>query len=165
MYLGYFDLDPNRVLDILLDIFAYNLLQYHRYFITMIHDPLWRSNQKRPTNGSALAAAQKLGKPAVVNVLAQLMGQKFAYYSRWQKEHPNKQTRTPEEITFATALLIHEGLMTVEDILPHLTPTESECRDEYINYLKDKIEELRLSGVGALAVSNGTRMDDEHFTY
>ncbi|RKP07716.1 transcription factor/nuclear export subunit protein 2-domain-containing protein [Thamnocephalis sphaerospora] len=157
--IGYFDLDPNRVLDILLDVYAYNLFRYHRYFLELIRAPLWHGNQDRPTNGAAQAAAQKLGRPGTVNVLAQLMGQKFAYYSRWQREHTGKQTRTPEEVTFAAALLIHEGLMTVEDVLPHLTPTEEECNGEYIKYLTGKIDGLRSGGVGALAMA-GALVDD-----
>ncbi|RKP27765.1 transcription factor/nuclear export subunit protein 2-domain-containing protein [Syncephalis pseudoplumigaleata] len=148
--IGYFDLDPNRVLDIVLDIFAYNLLRYHAYFLTLLRASPWYETRERPTNVTGQPPAAP-GQAVMVNVFAQLMGQKFAYYSRWQQEHPDRPTRTPEEITFAAALLIREGFMSVDELLPHLTPTMEDTKDEYKRYLQDKIDGLRNARLNVLA--------------
>jgi hypothetical protein len=75
------------------------------------------------------------GQAVMVNVFAQLMGQKFAYYSRWQQEHPDRSTRTPEEITFAAALLIREGIMSVDQLLPHVSNYSEQRMVYWYGYL------------------------------
>ncbi|KAI9592442.1 transcription factor/nuclear export subunit protein 2-domain-containing protein [Syncephalis fuscata] len=162
--IGYFDLDPNRVVDIILDVFAYNILKYHAYFLTLIRASPWYGTRERPTNiiatnSTSTPATSVPGQAIMVNIFAQLMGQKFAYYSRWQQEHPDRSTRTPEEITFAAALLIREGIMSVDDLLPHLTPIAEDTKNEYTCYLQDKIDGLRNNRTNLLA-SAAALIDD-----
>ncbi len=41
--IGYFALDPNRVLDIIFDIFIANVILYHRFFIDLLKASPWKS--------------------------------------------------------------------------------------------------------------------------
>lgn len=102
------------MMDILLDAFSYNIRRYYLYFLTLIRMSPWFNARERSTNVASTDAVH-------VNVFAQLMGQKFAYYTRWHSEHPDRVTRTPDEVTYTAALLIKEGAMTVGDLLPHVS--------------------------------------------
>lgn len=62
---GCFDLDPNRVLDIVLDVFAANIVTHYRFFIHFLGMSQW--NPKAQENGTA-------GR---VKTCAQILGFKF----------------------------------------------------------------------------------------
>ncbi|KAJ3060344.1 THO complex subunit 2, partial [Quaeritorhiza haematococci] len=74
--IGYFDLDPNRVLDIILDVFVGNLLDHWDFFVELLEASQWRSRvvkrtvlRKRvvrnntPTPSSSSTSTSRIGTP------------------------------------------------------------------------------------------------------
>ena len=49
---GYFDLDPNRALDIILDIFSANLTTHYEFFLALLSYSPWSGDYQRPKQAS-----------------------------------------------------------------------------------------------------------------
>jgi THO complex subunit 2 len=106
--IGYFDLDPNRALDIILDVLSVHLATHYSFFLALLSFSPW-SGAYKPPNGSSMAFdsvpdlykdrnlddvlilaearhgdAQEslpLHRPSTnPRVMAQVLGFKFAYY-------------------------------------------------------------------------------------
>ncbi|EDQ84834.1 uncharacterized protein MONBRDRAFT_34529 [Monosiga brevicollis MX1] len=88
--IGYFELDPNRVLDVILDMFE---------------------QTRSPELLNVIRDYAALGSS-----LASLVGFKFQNYAA-------AETKTPKSLFEMTAVLMKQGLLTIEDIEPHLSPT------------------------------------------
>lgn len=106
--IGYFDLDPNRALDIILDIFSSNILAHHTFFIALLSLSPWAPEEfdvavdtpSEEAKGTAytgkslddiLRIAEDLSWEGVKKqpppmkdesgrVMAQILGFKFAHY-------------------------------------------------------------------------------------
>lgn len=107
--IGYFDLDPNRALDITLDVLSQHLTTHYSFFLALLSFSPWVGSYRRPLRddevnvmvdiplshfkGKSLDevlslvetssfSGRKLSvtKPGEVRVLAQVLGFKFAYY-------------------------------------------------------------------------------------
>jgi THO complex subunit 2 len=108
--IGYFDLDPNRALDIILDVLSVHLTTHYCFFIALLSFSPWAAFYSRPKDDTTMSvdsdppvgeykgksldeilaiAESKANKgreamPASSNrnphVLAQVLGFKFAYY-------------------------------------------------------------------------------------
>lgn len=105
--IGYFDLDPNRALDIILDVFSVHLATHYSFFIALLSFSPWSASYRRPisNNDAAMAVDSPLesfrGKTldeiltladrtkrdtttvssgSSPRVLAQVLGFKFTYY-------------------------------------------------------------------------------------
>ena len=93
--IGHFDLDPNRALDVFLDIFATHLTTHWAFFLALLSLSPWAptvSSEAPPqsaggtrfddvlANAETLSdnAPSDLNKPS--DVLAQVLGFKFAHY-------------------------------------------------------------------------------------
>lgn len=46
--IGYFDLDPNRALDIILDIFSTNIITHHEFFLALLSYSPWSGDYQIP---------------------------------------------------------------------------------------------------------------------
>ena len=94
--IGHFDLDPNRALDVFLDIFATHLATHYTFFLALLSLSPWAptisSEAPPPSPGGTrfddvLANAEILSDsaPSDLNkpndVLAQVLGFKFAHYN------------------------------------------------------------------------------------
>ena len=93
--IGHFDLDPNRALDVFLDIFATHLATHYTFFLALLSFSPWAptaSFEPPPSSDGTrfddvLANAEILsdGAPSDLNkpndVLAQVLGFKFAHYN------------------------------------------------------------------------------------
>jgi THO complex subunit 2 len=106
--IGYFDLDPNRALDIILDVLSVHLATHYSFFLALLSFSPW-SGAYKPPNGLSMAsdpvpdqyrdkslddvlslaeAQQRKQKDSSVishattnpQVMAQVLGFKFAYY-------------------------------------------------------------------------------------
>lgn len=84
--IGCFNLDPNRVLDIILESFE-NKPERDEYFI-----PLIRSYMNDP------------------KIICEVLGSKFSFY------HNNLENVTPQSLFTVTALLLQYGIISLEDI-------------------------------------------------
>ncbi|XP_070553830.1 THO complex subunit 2-like isoform X2 [Ptychodera flava] len=94
--IGYFSLDPNRVLDIILEGFECRP-QLDNFFVSLLQTYM----------GDA-------------NTLCQIMGFKFHFYT----ETPD--SVTPASLYKVTALLLQHELISLDDIYPHLSPSDSD---------------------------------------
>lgn len=106
--IGYFDLDPNRALDIVLDLFVSHAPSHHTFFLALLrHSPWCRNSVKRSLYddkhdvGASNSAGQNFEQILLMNeeyvekendglatpLCAQIMGFKFAHYqvskARW----------------------------------------------------------------------------------
>lgn len=104
--IGYFDLDPNRALDIILDILSVHLATHYTFFLALLSFSPWSAAYKSPNESSIVfdpvpdqyrdrsldevlhlaesqpgntAMSSSSGKPNS-RVMAQVLGFKFAYY-------------------------------------------------------------------------------------
>ena len=99
--IGYFDLDPNRALDIILDVLSTHLATHYTFFLTLLSFSPWRGSYNRPMSedkSTVLPVGSFKGKsldevlslsdrqpttphPSTSRVLAQVLGFKFSYYA------------------------------------------------------------------------------------
>jgi len=108
--IGYFDLDPNRALDVILDVLSQHLLTHYSFFVALLSFSPWAGSYRRPLPESEimdtrtevpvgafkgktldealdLVEASSLSgtipnsvKGAEAQVLPQVLGFKFSYY-------------------------------------------------------------------------------------
>ena len=107
--IGYFDLDPNRALDIILDVLSQHLATHYSFFLALLSFSPWSGSYRRPipdneamdtkadvppdlykgkTLDEVLSLAEVNSSPSAAGhldkggsrVLAQVLGFKFSYY-------------------------------------------------------------------------------------
>ncbi|KAJ3723327.1 transcription factor/nuclear export subunit protein 2-domain-containing protein [Lentinula raphanica] len=158
--IGFFDLDPNKALDIILDVMSVNLASHYTFFLALLSFSPWaRSSPVRhdelpiPPNpllgrfkGQTLDEILDLVNPRPLpsedavggsRVLAQILGFKLNYYQSIDAPE------TPKSLYLTSAILIREGFVALEDLYPHLSPVESEMEEVRTAYLKNV--DLRIS--------------------
>ncbi|THH02395.1 hypothetical protein EW026_g445 [Hermanssonia centrifuga] len=177
---GYFDLDPNRALDIILDVFSVHLMTHYAFFLSLLSFSPWASSPPKTTDTMSmdslsdpeiyrgrilddilrLAELQNGKAPRVpqspasmganhCRVLAQVLGFKFVYYQALDVPE-----QTPKNLYLTAALLIREGFITLEDIYPHITPTDGEMEDNlHKQYLASVASRISGAKVSLLAMA------------
>jgi THO complex subunit 2 len=105
--LGCFNLDPNRVLDVLLECFECRPYLYDSYV------PLLRNFLNNSTT------------------LSQILAFKFGFY------HNDISLITPDSLYEITAILLQENLIQFEDIYPYLSPSDSSIFEYHQNELNE----------------------------
>ncbi|KAK9463076.1 transcription factor/nuclear export subunit protein 2-domain-containing protein [Lipomyces oligophaga] len=137
--IGYFDLDPNRALDIFLDIFAFNVVANSQFYLAVLKSSLWWP--------STLAVANKIEDISIGgnSIAASLLGFKLSFHS--------KSGNTPENLIVTCALLIKEGFISLGALYPHVNPTDEEQEREKEEW-KSSMENIAyLSTASALALA------------
>ncbi|OLL27038.1 THO complex subunit 2 [Neolecta irregularis DAH-3] len=147
--IGYFDLSPARVLDILFDVYSSNLLEGYSFFCDLCKlSPWWpetlASEWKVMSNEQRLAAMQSGIAPSLTTTgssdrASQIMGFKFQGYHDSDEE-------TPMRLSLLAAILIKEGMIDLKIIYKHAAP-EAKPSFQKISLLKS------LLAVGALPES------------
>lgn len=154
--IGYFDLDPNRVLDVILDVFSANVVRHWPFFLALLAASPWgkgkgKSSTWQTTSSSSDAmqvdtADQDINIGLVdVNVkqqqghhvIAQMLGFKFGFYQQL-----NVDDEVPEELYLMSAILIREGHVRLVDLYTHLSPDEagmSALHEKYKQSMSDKV--------------------------
>ncbi|KAF5387899.1 hypothetical protein D9615_000104 [Tricholomella constricta] len=170
---GYFDLDPNRALDIILDVLSVHLATHYTFFIALLSFSPWAGSYRRPdaasmdtilTPGSfkgktldeivtlADPKARETAKTANAGnprVLAQVLGFKFAYY-----QSQDVVETTPKSLYLTAAILIREGFITLEDLYLHILPEDNDMesiRQEYRDNVKSRIVGAKVSQLAMAA--------------
>ncbi|KAI0091900.1 transcription factor/nuclear export subunit protein 2-domain-containing protein [Irpex rosettiformis] len=169
--IGYFDLDPNRALDIILDVFSVHLATHYSFFLSLLSFSPWAGSLKYSADSMAVESSLDIyrGKdldevlklaegqagvsldpppPAAMGanksrVLAQVLGFKFAHY-----QGTDTTEQTPRSLYLTAALLIREGFITLEDLYPHISPSTDEIADIYEQYqasVESRIVSARVS--------------------
>ncbi|EKM59356.1 uncharacterized protein PHACADRAFT_191704 [Phanerochaete carnosa HHB-10118-sp] len=174
--IGYFDLDPNRALDIILDVFSVHLATHYSFFLALLSCSPWGASLKPKPEDAMNAeassdaykgkdldeilriaelqsghASSELLLSATSNgsrVLAQVLGFKFTYY-----QLPDVTESAPKNLYLTTALLIREGFITLEDIHPHLSPAEDAMGTEHKKYLDSVNARIANAKVSMLAMA------------
>ncbi|KAJ3060096.1 THO complex subunit 2, partial [Podochytrium sp. JEL0797] len=158
--IGYFDLNPNKVLDVILDVFVANVVDHWSFFVELLENSHWGSGGAAADSSSS-SAGPKLGNP----VLGQILGFKFSYYNN---PLTNIAT-TPSPLIWITAILIKHKLVQMEDIYPHLSPADEDMPLELktfqdkMNALKKlggKYKDTTLADAGALGDSSSSSNND-----
>ncbi|WVQ98958.1 hypothetical protein IAU59_006090 [Kwoniella sp. CBS 9459] len=162
--IGYFNLSPPRVLDIILEIASCHVAIHWRFFLELLRCSPW---------GAAAVAAAVEGKgkgkaadswPTVElesigaalsqggdRVLAQVLGFKFGFYKKPEGGD------TPIGLIYMTALLVKHGFVSLADLLPFLSPDDSQMED-----IRKKWHSSVSSRSGpSNALSNSVLLDDD----
>eukprot|EP00347_Sterkiella_histriomuscorum_P008986 403342964 len=108
--IGYFNLDPNRVLDIILDSFENNI--WNSSYITLIKDPQFKNVQ-----------------------VSSLLG--FKYQTYQEQINSDKNFRPPQSLFTLTALLIKNQVIQFEDIWPYMNVTGAVTDDSQIDEVEN----------------------------
>jgi THO complex subunit 2 len=145
--IGYFELDPNRVLDNVLDICSQNLLSHARFILHFLHHSPWappslaasppfsfidKSEKRRRLDSMQrdftghFTAEMRL--PGGSKLAARLLGFKLLFFARPVTKH-EKSHNSPESIIFLTALLLKSGFVKLSDLYPyvHLSFSNTNC--------------------------------------
>ncbi|KAF7301535.1 hypothetical protein MIND_00719000 [Mycena indigotica] len=167
---GYFDLDPNRALDIIIDVLSVHLVTHHTFFLALLSFSPWAASYQRPSDGEGLMSVDIppgafKGKtfdeilslvdtqPIELHangprVMAQVIGFKFAYYQASEATET-----TPKNLYLTAAILIREGFITLEDLYPHLSPNDDNMEEAHKAYLADVDIRIANRKLNALAMA------------
>ena len=152
--IGHFELEPNRMIDIILDFYELN-----------------------PWNTSYLTLLHRFSSPNI----AQILGFKFSCYQtvypfvKPESSEPVKDSKvpststssvssipeyTPKSLYILTAILIAHKVVSLEDIVPYLGPSPTETKKKNIEQIKLKKEQIRSYGFVSLN-KNADNNDDK----
>ncbi|WVR05355.1 hypothetical protein IAU60_002369 [Kwoniella sp. DSM 27419] len=132
--IGYFNLSPPRVLDVILEIASCHVAVHWRFFLELLKCSPW---------GAAAISAEGKGKGRAADawpaseliaigqaldvdadrVLAQVLGFKFGFYQRPEGGD------TPVGLVYTAALLVKHGFVSLADLLPFLAPDDTQMED------------------------------------
>ncbi|KAJ3077585.1 THO complex subunit 2, partial [Rhizoclosmatium hyalinum] len=148
--IGYFDLNPNKVLDLILDVFIANVVDHWDFFVELLLQSHWKP------------VMSKTGTLEGSPVLGQILGFKFDYYN-----NDATKTVTPPQLIWITAILIKHKLVQLEDVYPHLSPPDEDM-DQELQAFKEKLNLQKKQGgkykdttlADAGALSGGSSSED-----
>jgi THO complex subunit 2 len=147
--IGFFDLDPNRVLDLIIDVFSANVVLHWPFFLALLsHSPWAHTEESRSVDTMDVDREQSDNSFGCVSLdistetgshtMAQIVGFKFRHY-----QHPDtKRSNQIEELYLTTAILMREGYLRFVDILSHLSPDDkgmNKLHEQYKEELSDKV--------------------------
>jgi THO complex subunit 2 len=124
--IGYFDLDPNRVFDLVLENFEMNPEVDHFKLI----------DQFRASN------------------LAHILGFKFQFYVGENAKKEPEIAQTPDSLYRMTALLVAGGKVTLDELYPHLHPAPAVMQKRYQARETSFMKAASTFGVTNLAASS-----------
>jgi len=162
--IGFFALDPLRVLDVILDIASANIISHWRFFLELLRcSTWWPSNaqispeweqQTSEEHRAFFDELQDTGLAVFLDtmslnggnyVAAQILGFKFRAYG----SEP-----VVDSLVMLTALLIKYGFISIFHIYPHLSPADSKLVEDYETWKQSMQEKARSSkGGSALAMA------------
>ncbi|GAN01894.1 THO complex subunit Tho2 [Mucor ambiguus] len=135
-HMGEFHLDPNRVLDIILDFFIRQLMVNYNFWVELIKQTDWIEKVKDEQGDITYKPSSNMG---------QLFGFRFYNY------HMEK-VAAPKELYLSIAILLKNNLLLLGDLIPYLYPTEAEMEEAKKQYNANMNREITTSSGGALAL-------------
>lgn len=158
MLIGYFHLDPNRVLDLILDVFVVNVREHHEFFLRLLEISPWKPEPPQVSNGNnhdqSFMWENDLGNPSC----AQLLGTKYQRY-----EGDDMMPNVFESLYEVSALLIHRGLVSVGDLHPHIMVDEITDEMEWKNLLE--VQHRHELGLSCALLSIGDLYHARYYIY
>ncbi|ESK93722.1 tho2 protein [Moniliophthora roreri MCA 2997] len=172
--IGYFDLDPNKALDIILDVMSVHLATHYTFFTALLYLSPWTQldqwknaptrdevtsmdSTPSPYQGKSLdevlsLADRSSGSSSTAkkgsSVLAQVLGFKFAHY-----QSPEVQEQPPKSLYLTAAILIRERFIELEDLYPHLSPADDDMEKAHDAYKKDVQNRIQGAKISQLAMA------------
>jgi len=135
--IGYFNLDPNRVLDIILESFECQPHQ-HAFFVSLLQEYLPDSR-----------------------TMCELLSFKYSYYLSSNNEEKEE---TPASLYLVTALMIQYNIMTLEDVYPLLAPSDASIQKMSDKELKEAREFVRKLNVVSTNKGNDKEGEEKEDT-
>eukprot|EP00467_Chlorarachnion_reptans_P021643 CAMPEP_0114501074 /NCGR_PEP_ID=MMETSP0109-20121206/8301_1 /TAXON_ID=29199 /ORGANISM="Chlorarachnion reptans, Strain CCCM449" /LENGTH=1425 /DNA_ID=CAMNT_0001678773 /DNA_START=253 /DNA_END=4530 /DNA_ORIENTATION=- len=130
--MGYFDLDPNRVLDILLEAFE---------------SQLWSTDNLDHGICKDMCEVLSKFKPGALQAF---IGFKLQFYHKESKEHPhfaqrhsskkNSQPKTPHSLLRLIAVLVLYKQISLEQVWAYMCPSDDDMLASRKEFVKDKME-------------------------
>ncbi|KAJ3025707.1 UNVERIFIED_CONTAM: THO complex subunit 2 [Siphonaria sp. JEL0065] len=157
--IGYFDLNPNKVLDVILDVFIANVVDHWDFFVELLNQSHWQPVKTTKTITKLGGIESTIEVVEGSAVLGQILGFKYDYYNNVASTHV-----TPPQLLWITAILIKHRLVTLEDVYPHLSPADEDMEQElkaFIDKLNiqkkagGKYKDTSLADAGALGDESG----------
>lgn len=145
--IGHYSLDPNRVLDILFDVFSNNLVAGYKFVLAFLRKSRWWPAEESDCFTS-IEALHKGGNETA----AKLMG------LRLLKQPADKDL--PETLKILFALLIKEGFISFGSVYQYIGPPDSEMQSLEDEFKKEMDEKVFKSSASALALAAPLK-DDE----
>ncbi|QBM88862.1 THO complex subunit 2 [Metschnikowia aff. pulcherrima] len=138
--IGHYMLDPNRVLDVLIDICANYVVGNHHFIVGFFKKSPWWPQAEGSCNAgfSNLSAG---GNPAVVSLIA----------LRLVKQAPDRELS--ETFKILITLFIKEGLISFGLIYPFFSPSNSEMEKLEALYQKELEEKVSRASASSLALA------------
>ncbi|EPX74425.1 THO complex subunit Tho2 [Schizosaccharomyces octosporus yFS286] len=167
--IGSFNLDPNKVLDTILTIFSTNIVDGWKFFLELLSDSPWKpENQKKfwkdmsddeqeKELGSFLYEEGSLSFSPVFSgkksTMAQILGHDLQYLY-------NENDSTDESIYYLIAILLKYGFFGLDNIWPHLSPSDDDMSKEWDRY-KNKVDDLSFKAKGNALTMAAPLPDEE----
>ncbi|KAI6151770.1 transcription factor/nuclear export subunit protein 2-domain-containing protein [Pisolithus tinctorius] len=177
--IGYFDLDPNRALDIILDVLTVNLATHYHFFLSLLSFSPWVGSYKRPTDAKLEATMAVDPVPdlytgktfdEVLRIAesllpghtgsecdtdksgSQVLAQVLGFkFAHYQCPDANEQSQ--RNVYLTAAILIREGFITLDDLYPHLSPPDADMESYRRDYLDQVQERISTAKVTQLAMA------------
>ncbi|TDL29757.1 hypothetical protein BD410DRAFT_710827 [Rickenella mellea] len=177
--IGYFDLDPNRALDIILDVFSANLASHYDFFLSLLSFSPWAGDSRRlvqaaesrsmPVDAESdsyrrkdfddvLSIAELRSGRQPSNILQSSKGKPHVLaqvlgFKFTHYQSPEVHEPCPKNLYIAAALLIRERFLTLEDLYPHLSPADDDMPSFHHKYLESVKARLSAANLNALAMA------------
>ena len=132
--IGFFNLDPNRVLDVIFDVFTAQILNHWQFFVQLLLNSPWKPK-------SIKSATNLITELKPRSICGQLLGFKFKSYNS-----PDRLEVAPKELYLCTAILIKHQIVNFDDVYVHLGPSVIDMDKE--NELYDQEISVRLKSAG-----------------
>lgn len=145
--MGHYGLDPNKVFDVLVDIFANNFVGNHEFVVSFFKKSPWWP--RTPTVNTSMLSLHQGGD----HELSKLVGFKLSRYG--------EDKVLPETLKLLVAVLIKEGLLNFAVIYKFLLPGDDAMAKLEQLYKKKLDEEAFQSTASALALAAPLMDDDE----
>ena len=140
---GFFDLDPNRVLDVLLDLMGETVHVYHVFWVKLLSSSLW-AKAKEATSGQTFSS-----------LLAALFGFKLQNYTNSASDG-----RVPQSLYLSIAVLIKNKLIVLDDLYSYLSPDEENGTDMFKVWLKTATKNARTTGANSILADSVLTADE-----
>ncbi|GEQ67098.1 hypothetical protein JCM33374_g761 [Metschnikowia sp. JCM 33374] len=138
--IGHYLLDPNRVLDVIIDVCSNYVVGNHRFIIEFFKKSPWWPQVEADCK-SGLYSLNVGGNPAVVSVIA----------LRLLKQAPEREIS--ETFKVLVTLFIKEGFISFGQLYPYFSPSDVDMKNLEAAYEKELEEKVLRSSASALALA------------
>lgn len=155
--IGYFDIEPARVLDILLDLFVSHVGRHYHFFLELLSHTPWGKDltpAQPSSTPSSLPHTEWLHSETSNYTIAQVLSFKL----QWFSSGPTKGD-APHEFFLVTSLLIRNGFLSTCAIWSQIYSAEA-MAEELKVYNKGLDDNMAEAGANPLAMA-GALVDDD----